>query len=107
MHAPWQRDVRLTLQPTYTTHMNGCIRILRQRTHTQTQLSSEPQASYRVSGRRHEVVAMGTSRKAEFITDITRPPKENQASDDQAEQCYRLLKRRKLSEYLHKYRHIL
>lgn len=68
---------------TYTIHMNGCVHILRQQTHTQTQLSSEPQASDRVSGRRHEVVAMGTSRKAEFITDITRSPNENQASNDQ------------------------
>lgn len=26
IHAPWQRDMRLTLQPTYTTHVGGCIR---------------------------------------------------------------------------------
>lgn len=35
---------------------------------------------------------METGRKAEFITDITRPPKGNQASNDQSEQHYYLLK---------------
>lgn len=91
MDASWQADIRLIWQPTRTVHTNGSHAKVSTHIHRHGLAQRLKYATEWVEGG-NEVVAMETSRKAEFVTDTGPSLKENQASDNQSQRHYYLLK---------------
>lgn len=91
MDASWQADISLIWQPTCTAHTNGSHVKVSTHIHRHGLAQRLKYPTEWVEGG-NGVVAMETSRKAEFVTDTSPTLKENQATDDQSQRHYYLLK---------------